>query len=118
MSIYFLNVLQIEHRDPVGQPALFGLNRRVQLHPEETAVFRIRIDARNRSFKPALALPEIGIKKNLYTITVMQVVGYHPIIPDDMALLFQSHRHIRGDPYVQAFGERPGPRRCDTSNGR
>ena len=118
MSIYFLNVLQVEYRDPVGQPALPGLYRRIQLHPEKTAVFRVRVDAHNRTFKPALALPKIGIEENFYTITDTEGAGYHPIIPDDMALLFQSPRHIRGDSYAQASGEWPGSHRCDTSSDR
>ncbi len=118
LSVYFPDVFRIEHRNLVCHPALGRLHRRIQLDPVETAVFGVRIDTRNRSFKPTLTFPEIRIKKDFYMVTDTQDFGYHRVIPGDRALLFRYPRHTPGDFYAPTFVEWPGSRRCDTSNDR
>ena len=56
--------------------ALQGFYLYIQFHPVELAVFRVWVDAYDGPFKPALALPEFGIKKHFDAVAYVESVGH------------------------------------------
>jgi hypothetical protein len=71
--LYFLNVFWIQHRDQFCAFSKQGFHIIIQFHPVETAMLRVRIDAKDRACEPAFAFPKFGIEKNLHPVADLEL---------------------------------------------
>ncbi len=70
------DVLRVEDRDQIHPAAERGLRLRIQLHPIETAVLGIRVNADDRPIEPLVAPPVPCVEEDLHAVADSNFISH------------------------------------------